>query len=339
MQARILLIDDEPCAIKVLRRVLEHAGYTRVADTTDPLQAVTLFEEFRPDLICLDLQMPALDGFGVLERLEPWIPRGTYLPILVLTGDASAAAKQRALSLGAKDFVAKPFDQAEVLLRIHNLLTPRFMHLELAAYSHQLERQVEGRTRSLKTSNLEVLGRLARAGEFRDDATGKHTRRVGRMAGCLAQRIGVDRAEVELITNAAPLHDIGKIGVPDKILLKPGKLTAAEFEVMKRHSAIGADLLSGGHSTLIQMAADIAHHHHERWDGTGYPEGLKGESISLPARVVGLVDVFDALTHARPYRAAWPLQNVLNAIQVKAGAHFDPQLVPAFMSLPHQELL
>jgi putative two-component system response regulator len=322
-----------------LHRVLDQAGYSKVAHTTDPLEAVSLYEEFQPDLICLDLQMPTLDGFGVLEQLESWIPRDTYLPILVLTGDASAEAKQRALSLGAKDFVAKPFDKAEVLLRIHNLLTPRFMHLELAAYSHRLERQVEERTRSLKTSRLEVLSRLALAGEFRDDATGKHTQRVGRIAALLSQSIGMDRAEVELIAQAAPLHDIGKIGVPDKILLKPGKLTAAEFEVMKRHAAAGAELLSGGHSTLIRMAADIAHHHHERWDATGYPEGLKGEAISLPARVVGLVDVFDALTHARPYRPAWPLQDVLDAIRAKAGAHFDPQLVPPFMTLPHLELM
>lgn len=337
--ARILIIDDEPANVELLRRVLERAGYARLADTTDPLGAANLYEEFQPDLICLDLHMPSLDGFGVLEQLGPLIPRGSYLPILMLTGDSSSAAKQRALSLGAKDFVTKPFNSEEVLLRIHNLLVPRFMHLELAGYNQHLERQVRDRTRALEDSRLEVLERLARAGEFRDDETGQHTRRVGRTAGCLARSLRLDRAEVELITRAAPLHDIGKIGIPDQILLKPGKLSPEEFEVMKRHSSIGAEILSGGRSTLIQMAAGIAHHHHERWDGTGYPAGLKGDSIPLTARVVGLADVFDALTHARPYRAAWPLEDVLGAVYHQAGAHFDPCVVEAFRRLPHAELV
>jgi putative two-component system response regulator len=337
--ARILLIDDEPANVELLRRVLERAGYTRLADTTDPLGATTLYEEFRPDLICLDLHMPSLDGFGVLEQLEPLIPRDSYLPILMLTGDSSSAAKQRALSLGAKDFVTKPFNSDEVLLRIHNLLVARFMHLELAGYNQHLERQVRDRTRALEESRLEVLERLARAGEFRDDETGHHTRRVGRTAGCLAQSLGLGRAEVELITRAAPLHDIGKIGIPDQILLKPGKLSPEEFEIMKRHSSIGAQILAGGRSTLIQMAAEIALHHHERWNGTGYPAGLNGDSIPLTARVVGLADVFDALTHARPYRAAWPLEDVLGAVYHQAGAHFDPWVVEAFTRLPHAELV
>lgn len=338
-QARIFLIDDEPANVEILRRVLGRAGYTRLADTSDPLRAPALFEEFRPDLICLDLHMAPLDGFGVLEQLSPLIPRGSYLPILMLTGDSSCAAKQRALSLGAKDFVTKPFNSDEVLLRIHNLLVPRFMHLELAGYNQHLERQVRNRTRALEESRLEVLERLARAAEFRDDETGQHTRRVGRIAGCLARSLGLGRVEVELITRAAPLHDIGKIGIPDQILLKPGKLSLEEFEVMKRHSSIGAEILSGGRSALIQMAAEIAHHHHERWNGTGYPAGLRGDSIPLAARVVGLADVFDALTHARPYRAAWPLEDVLGAVYHQAGAHFDPSVVEAFRRLPHAELV
>jgi putative two-component system response regulator len=337
--ARILLIDDEEANIEILRRVLERAGYTRIAHTTDPLGAPGLYEEFGPDLICLDLRMSPLDGFGVLELLAPLIHRDSYLPILMLTGDSSPAAKKRALSLGAKDFVTKPFNTEEVLLRIHNLLVPRFMHLELAGYNRILEQQVRERTQALEQSRLEVLERLARAAEFRDDETGQHTRRVGRMAGSLSERLGVSEAEAEVIARAAPLHDIGKIGIPDHILLKPGKLAPEEFAIMKRHATIGAEILSGGRTPLIRMAADIAHHHHERWDGSGYPAGLQGESISLPARVVGLVDVFDALTHARPYRAAWPLVDVLNAIQRQAGAHFDPRVVTSFMQLPHPELL
>lgn len=339
LRARILIIDDEASNVAILRRMLERAGYSRLAESTDPLQAAALFTQFRPDLICLDLHMPALDGFGVLELLAPLIPPTTYLPILMLTGDSSAASKQRALSLGAKDFVTKPFDIDEVFLRIRNLLIPRFMHLELIGYNEVLERQVRERTRALEGSRVEVLERLARAAEFRDDATGQHTRRVGQMAGRLAQSIGVAPAEVETITRAAPLHDIGKIGVPDHILLKPGKLDLEEFAIMKRHSTIGAEILAGGRSTLIQMAAEIAHHHHERWDGTGYPAGLSGDSIPLPARVVALADVFDALSHDRPYRSAWPLAEILSEIRRQSGAHFDPDLVAAFMALPQNELM
>lgn len=337
--ARILVIDDEETNLVLMRRILERAGYTTIADTTNPEEAAQLCRAFRPDLILLDLHMSPLDGFGVLERLAPVIPRASYLPILMLTGDSSTPSKKRALSLGAKDFVTKPFDVHEVLLRIHNLLVPRFMHLEMAGYNQLLERQVLERTLELEESRLEVLERLARAAEFRDDDTGQHTRRVGRIARCIAEGVGASRSEVDVIARAAPLHDVGKIGVPDQILLKPGKLTPEEFQVMQQHSSIGAEILAGGRSSLIQHAADIARHHHERWDGSGYPAGLEGDAIPLSARVVALADVFDALAHTRPYRKAWPLDEVLTEIYRQAGAHFDPRLVEAFRRLPHAELI
>lgn len=337
--ARILLVDDEASNLELLRRVLMARGYTRFADTRDPLDVVSLYEGFRPDLICLDLHMPSLDGFAVLEHLIPRIPQGDYLPILMLTSDSSAASKRRALALGATDFVTKPFDPDEVALRIHNLLVPRFMHLELAGYNDSLERQVRLRTQALEESRLEVLERLALAAEFRDDATGRHAARVGLIAGKLAELSDLSRAEVEAIVRAAPLHDLGKIGVPDHILLKPGALSPEEFEIMKRHTGIGARLLAGGRTSLMQIAAEIAHHHHERWDGTGYPAGLKGKAIPFAARVVALADVFDALSHDRPYRGAWPLPKVLEELHRSAAAHFDPELVHAFMQLRHEELL
>ena len=338
-RARILLIDDEEPNLVLLRRLLTRRGYTRLADTTDPLQALELHHAFRPDLICLDLHMTPLDGFGVLEQLKPHLSPGTYLPILMLTSDSSVVARRRALSLGATDFVLKPFDVDEVMLRIHNLLVPRFMHLELAGYNRILERKVSQRTRALEESRLEVLERLARAAEFRDDATGQHAKRVGATAGRLAERAEVPAAQIELIVRAAPLHDIGKIGVPDHILLKQGKLEPDEFEIMKRHATIGAELLAGGRTSLMRIAAEIALHHHERWDGAGYPAGLRGEAIPLAARLVALADVFDALTHARPYREAWPIVRALDELACQASAHFDPALVERFLELPHSELI
>ena len=337
--ARILLVDDEAINIKLLRRILERAGYTRIAETTDPEKAADLYVAFNPDLVLLDLHMAPLDGFAVLERLAPLIPGDDYVPILMLTGDSTTPSKQRALKLGAKDFVTKPFDIDEVLLRINNLLVPRFMHLALASHNQLLERQVRERTMALEQSRLEVLERLARAAEFRDDDTGQHTRRVGRIAASLAAGLGVSSAEVELINRAAQLHDVGKIGVPDQILLKPGKLTQEEYQIMQRHSSIGAEILAGGRSSLIQTAAEIAHHHHERWDGSGYPAGLSGEEIPIGARVVALADVLDALSHNRPYRGAWPLQEVLEEIYRQAGQHFDPRVVDAFRKRPHDQLI
>ncbi len=337
--ARILLVDDEPANLSLLRRALVRAGYTNILETSDPLQVYSLFQEHHPDLMCLDLRMAPLDGLGVLNQLAPLISRDTYFPILMLTGDTSPQAKQEALSLGAKDFLTKPFDIQEVLLRIHNLLVPRFLHLHLQHQNDFLEVRVQARTRALEEARLEVFERLGRAAEYRDDNTGQHVRRVGRTAGLLAGAIGLDPTAVELIQRAATLHDVGKIGVPDEILLKPDRLTVEEFEVMKRHTTIGAGILSGGSSDLIHAAEDVALNHHEWWNGAGYPGGKAGEDIPLAARIVGLADVFDALSHSRPYRDAWPLPRVLGCLREESGTHFDPELVEAFSRLPHERLI
>src|ERR1044071_7361277 len=293
--ARILLVDDEQVNIAILTRVLEGAGYQNVLSTQQSTQTAALFHDFQPDLICLDLHMPVLDGFAVLEQLQTLIPADVYLPILMLTGDSSAQAAQRGLSLGARDFITKPFAPFEVLLRIRNLLEPRFMHLQLRESNQLLEERVRQRTQALDLVRLEVLDRLTRAAEFRDDATGQHTRRVGTLSALLAEEIGATCTEVDCIARAAPLHDLGKIGVPDQILLKQGPLTPEEFEIMKRHATIGGEILSGGQSELVAMAEQIARSHHEHWDGSGYPGGLSGTAIPLPARIVAVADVFDAL--------------------------------------------
>jgi putative two-component system response regulator len=333
LSARILIVDDELSNVRTLGKILARAGFTEVHGLTDSKEVLAQLEGFRPDLILLDLHMPAPDGFEVLRQLREAIPSDSYLPVLTLTGDARSEAKKRALSLGARDFITKPFDVTEVLLRIRSFLETRALHLALEEQNRTLESRVAERTRDLQRTELEVLERLAMAAEFRDDETGQHTRRVAELAERLARTLAVDEATTLLIRRAAPLHDVGKIGIPDNILLKPGRLTSEETEVIRTHTTIGATLLSGGESELIRLAERIALSHHERWDGTGYPNGLRGDVIPLAARLVALADFFDALSHDRPYRPAWPSSRVRDAIAEARGSHFDPMLAEAFLDL------
>ena len=329
--ARILIVEDEEANARVLQRMLTGAGFTDVRATTDPFAVPDTYREYRPDLVLLDVHMPGRDGFAVLEDLAVVAADERYLPVLMLTGDASPETKVRALRLGAKDFLFKPFDVDEVILRIQNLLETRSLYRSLADQNAELERRVLERTEALAQTEHEVLERLAAAAEFRDDDTGQHTHRVGELAARLGGAIGLPDDQVELIRRAAPLHDVGKIGVPDSVLLKPGKLSPAEFEIMKAHTLVGARLLSGGRSALVMMAERIARSHHERWDGKGYPDGLAGEAIPVEARIVAVVDVLDALSHARPYREAWPMERVLELIRAGEGTHFDPTLTAALL--------
>jgi putative two-component system response regulator len=327
--ARILIVDDQEANVFLLEALLQRSGYTGLKSTTDPRQALPLFSEFQPDLILLDLMMPHLDGFQVMDLLAPLIPEGAYLPILVLTADAAMPVRQKALAAGARDFLTKPFDATEALLRIKNLLHARVLHRELQQTNLALEDRVRERTRELEESHIELLERLALAAEFRDDETGQHTRRVGDLAARVAGRMGFAAPRVELIGRAAPLHDVGKIGVPDQILLKPGRLEPDEFEIMKTHTTIGARILSGGRFPLLQLAEAIALSHHERWDGAGYPQGLKGEETPTEARIVAAADAFDAMGHERTYRAALTPEEVWEVLWEGAGRQWDEQVVEA----------
>ncbi|HEV8124353.1 MAG TPA: HD domain-containing phosphohydrolase [Gemmatimonadales bacterium] len=333
-QARILIVDDEEKNVNVLGRMLASAGYGTIRGCTDSTQAISTVQEFSPDLILLDLTMPSLDGFEVMEALNALLPPDSYLPILILTGDIRFEARQRALSSGAKDFLLKPFDMTEVLLRIRNLLETRFLYLLHKDQNQMLEIRVAARTGELEEARVEILQRLSYAAEFRDDDTGQHTKRVASLAMALGASLGLDRERLELIHLTAQLHDVGKIGIPDAVLLKPGKLTAGEFEIMKTHTSIGARIFAGGKSPLVRMAEAIALNHHERWNGTGYPNGLKGEAIPLEARLVSVADVYDALSHPRPYRGAWSPADTRKEIEQGAGGHFDPELVEIFLKLP-----
>jgi putative nucleotidyltransferase with HDIG domain len=329
---RILIVDDQPSNILLLEGILEDQDYNSVRSLTDSRQALPVFLEYQPDLILLDLQMPYLNGFEVMKQLRGRVPPGTFLPILVLTADITPETKRQALAEGATDFLTKPFDTTEVILRIKNLLHTRSLYLQLQDQNEILEQKVRERTLELEQTQIEILERLALAAEYRDDDTGEHTKRVGQMSAQIAQTLGLPGIRVELIRRAAPLHDVGKIAIPDSILLKPGKLTPEEFEHMKTHTTVGAKMLSGGRFPLLQMAEEIALTHHERWDGTGYMQ-LQGETIPLAGRIVAVADVFDALTNERPYKQAWPRHEAIKEIQRQSGRQFDPRIVDVFLEV------
>jgi putative two-component system response regulator len=330
--ARILIVDDQEQNVKLLSRILEKSGYEQVVSTTDSREALALYKQLNPDLVLLDVHMSGKDGFAVLEEI---VAHGgpDKVPVLMVTADDSAEVKRRALALGAKDFVGKPFDSAEVLLRIRNLLETHFLYQKLRSQNSELELKVAERTKELEQSQLEVLERLAAAVEFRDDDTGNHTKRVAMVSAMLAEAIGLDATTVELIRRAAPLHDIGKVGIPDHILLKAGPLTAEEFETMKAHTIIGSRMLSKGRSELVRFSQRIARSHHEWWDGSGYPDRVSGQSIPLEARIVAAADFLDALTHERPYRPAWGMDETLAEIKRRAGSHFDPTVAKALLDI------
>ena len=327
--ARILIVDDEANNVEILQRVLQRAGFERIETTQDPREVSDLYVRFRPDLILLDLHMPHMDGLAVMEELNQ-IAEASYLPILMLTGDVSQEAKQEALSRGAKDFLNKPFHADEVLLRIATLLETRFLYLQIQSQNQILEAKVRERTRELEAAQIEIIERLAKAAEFRDDNTGQHTERVGQMAALLAKQIGLPDSQVALMRRAAPLHDVGKIGIPDTILLKLGKLTDEEFLLVKTHTTIGARILSGSRFPILRLAEEIAFNHHERWDGSGY-NSIVRDAIPLAGRIVAVADVFDALTQKRPYKSAWPVGEAIAEIERQRGRQFDPALVDAFL--------
>ncbi|NOU90889.1 response regulator [Paenibacillus sp. LMG 31460] len=331
--ANFLVIDDQEYNINLLERILRRAGFSNIHCTTDPKRLDTLFDEVQPDIILLDLHMPEMDGFAALKLLKERVLESNFLPIVVLTADVTQEAKKEALHLGAHDFLTKPLDKTEVVLRINNLLKTRFYHLQLQDQNQRLEQRVQERTAKLEQAKLEILELLGRTSEFRDDQTGQHTQRVGRIAKEIATSLGLPKQEAELLERATPLHDLGKIGIPDEILLKPGRFTPEEFEHMKTHTTIGASILEGSQFPDLQLARTIALSHHEKWDGTGYPSGLSGEEIPLAGRIVAIADFYDALTHERPYKRAWSEEEALTEIQKQRGIHFDPQVVDAFMGI------
>jgi len=329
---RILIIDDSADHNLLLQTTLSNAGHADSRAVTDSSEAIPAFGEFRPDLVLLDLHMRGQDGFEILRQLSSRIPPQSYLPIMVVTADPSREARQKALSLGAADFITKPFDNVEVVLRINAGLKEHFLHRDLEEQNRILDERVRERTQDLENAQLELLHRLALAAEYRDDNTGRHTHRVGELAAILAVAVGFSEQDAQVIRMAAPLHDLGKIGIPDRILLKPDKLTAEEYQTIKTHTVIGARMLSGSKFPILQLAETIALNHHERWDGNGY-RGLQSEAIPIEARIVSMADAFDVVTHERPYKRASQVNDAIAEINSQKGRQFDPHLVDAFTEL------
>jgi putative two-component system response regulator len=336
---RLFVVDDEPANVELLGEVLGRAGYRDVVCTTDPRHAVELCTESAPDLLLLDLHMPQLDGFEVLALLDGVREGAGHFPVLMLTADTTLEARRRALASGATDFVVKPIDAVEVAIRVRNLVTMHRLQSQLRDEKALLEGAVRERTAELELAHGEILERLALAAEFRDDETQEHAQRIGRSAAMIAATLGVDADLCDAIGRAALLHDVGKLAIPDAILLKPTALTASEHDVIKTHTTIGARILASSRSDLLRVAEEIALTHHEHWSGAGYPRGLNGDRIPLSGRIVAVADVFDALTHSRPYKDAWPVPEALEEIAAQRGGQFDPDVVDGFLTLDPADLL
>ncbi|MFN2587039.1 MAG: HD domain-containing phosphohydrolase [Actinomycetota bacterium] len=347
--ARILAVDDEQTNLDLLERVLARAGYEDIRCVRDPEAALRAFFDEPPDILLLDLHMPGTDGFDFMERVAARRSEQEhgFVPIVVLTGDVDPLVKLRTLSAGARDFLAKPFDWAEVVLRIANLLEIRFLHERVNAHNRTLEEQVKARTEHLwqavqdvedaldgwRRSQEETVTRLSIAAEFRDEETSQHIMRMSEYCFLLARRVGFDEDTSQRIRIASQMHDIGKIGIPDEILLKPGKFTPEERAVMEGHAAIGHRILAGSESKVLQVAASIAVHHHERPDGRGYPNRLAGTAIPVEGRIAAIGDVFDALTTDRVYRKAFPVPTALSMMRDGRGTQFDADLLDVFFDL------
>jgi len=330
-QSKILIVDDNLTNVFLLEQLLKMNGYSNIVTLTDSREVLSTYVNMEPDLILLDLKMPYLDGFQLLELMN-LEKKNDYLPVIVITAQSEKENLIKALKLGAKDFIGKPFDGAEVLMRVANMLEIRLLHNATKRDNLLLEVKVKERTKEIQDIQLELVQRLLRAAEFRDNDTGNHIRRIGEFAAALGKLIGLDAEYCNRLFQASMMHDVGKIAIPDSILLKPDKLTDFEMEIMKKHTIKGAEILADSSSEVLRLGEEIALTHHEKWDGSGYPRGLKGAEIPLSGRITAICDVFDALRSERPYKKAWSLEDVIATMKQERGYHFDPSLLDTFMN-------
>ncbi len=339
---RILIVDDEQPTRKLLETTLQTYGdETECArDGFEALAKVKL----DIDLVLVDLQMPGMDGFEVARRIRK-DPEVCDIPICMITGRASSEDRLRAVEAGVNDFIGKPFDRTELRIRHDSLLKQKEAQDARKRYEEELERIIERKTATLRKTlenmaeanrkahqaHLDTIHRLVIAAEYKDRDTGRHIQRVGLISELLAEKLNRPSGEVETIRLASAMHDVGKIGVPEHILLKPGKLDSHEFEIVHQHTTIGANILSGSTSDVIKAGELIALTHHEKWDGSGYPQGLAGETIPLWGRICAVADVFDALICKRPYKQPYAIEKVIRIINEERGKHFDPKITDLFM--------
>ena len=332
--AIVLAVDDNATNLRVIEAMLGQIPGIESIALEDPQLALAWCRENRPDLILLDYMMPGLDGLEFMRRLKS---QGEA-PVIMITADTERHVRYQALALGARDFLNKPLDAAEFTARVKNQLALIDAERKLADRAAWLAEEVEKATALIRAREREAVLRLSRAAEYRDPETGAHLVRMANYTRLIAARLQLPPPEVQLLFEAAPMHDIGKVGIPDAILLKPGRLDEAEFAIMKRHAEIGHQILADSSSDLLKLAAEIAWSHHEKWDGSGYPRGLSGESIPRSGRIVAVADVFDALTSERPYKRAWPLDKARDFLLDGRGAHFDPACVDAFLAVWEEAL-
>ena len=330
---RILIVDDQAFNIAVISGMLREAGYQDIVSTRDPRSVPEVCAAERPDLVLLDFHMPEMTGLDVLGSIAGLVHGPESLPVLVVTSDPTAQRRYDCLASGARDFLTKPVDQVELLLRVRTHLLTRHLQLAAKRRADDLDDAVRARTVELEEARVESLSILAAVSEYHDDDTHQHTQRVGAIAARLAEVLGLPRSFVSDIRRAAPLHDLGKVAISQQILLKPGPLTDEERGDMMRHVHFGAKMLATARSPILRLAAEIAVSHHERWDGHGYLAGLAGEDIPLSGRITSVADVFDALTHERPYKAAWERDRALDEIASQAGRQFDPAVAQALLAL------
>ena len=329
----VLVIDDQSTSRTILSHVVKSINAkTKIIEKNNPEEALEWATEHTADLVFVDYVMPEMNGVDFVRLLKT-LPNYESVPVIMITIKKDAETRYAALDAGVADFLSKPVDVYECTARSRNLLTMRQQNIALQNRGDLLENLVKAATKEIKTREKETLMRLARAGEHKDYDTAMHLQRMSLYSRALAEAIGLSEEEAEVIELSAPLHDIGKIGIPDSILLKKGPLDDQELKMMRKHPLIGYEILQNSPSKYLQMGGEIALAHHERFDGSGYPYGLKGKDIPLSARIVAIADVLDALTSIRPYKEAWPIEKAFNYINDESGKHFDPELVNVMLSI------
>jgi response regulator RpfG family c-di-GMP phosphodiesterase len=328
----VLIVDDTPTNLKLMETLTRKISDGIIATTQiDPLEGLQWCEAHEVDLLIVDYMMPNLDGIEFIRRFRV-LPGHDETPVLMVTADHERDTRYAALDAGATDFLNKPIDSREFRSRVRNMLALQQSRKEIANRAQWLEIEVAKRTEEIVARELEMIMRLSRAAEFRDPETGAHIQRMSNYSRLIAEQLGLSGEEQDVILKASPMHDIGKIAIPDHILLKPGKLTDVEFEAMKRHAEYGYEILKNSRAPLLDKAAIIARSHHEKFDGSGYPFGLKGDDIPLHGRIVAVADVFDALTTERPYKKPWEIDRALDFLRHNSSSHFDPSCVDAFLA-------